>query len=444
MFQHLDDPAPPAPDARQLRAVLGRARGLRRRARHRWATVTGVVAACAVVALVTTSIGPAATSGGHESAYQFNARTTPLAAGTPVPGASLTDVVFIGRSRGFALADHHDRLVLASTADGGSTWRVVNAHLPASASVSQGGTEMEFTSAADGYLWQIRGPAAATAPLWVTTDGGTSWTRAAIGPVVYDVSAIGANVWALAGSCPTAGASAPCSLSLEISTDAGRHWRAATGRVPAALPGRGSSFSVELARVSLSRAYVLAMDPGGKDTLSFTADGGTTWSFQSVPCAPPFRLGAELALSSTQDLWLVCGGPAGAGSQAKALYRSSNGGTSWSLRAETPPFGNAPAAPAGTGRLPLTGYVAPYSIGHKNLAVLSPHRAWLFATRGSVVTTTDGGAIWSPVKSLVQASFGSGAPGNITFIDATHGWVVELGVGVWSTSDGVTWHSRST
>ena len=205
-----------------------------------------------------------------------------------------------------------------------------------------------------------------------------------------------------------------------------------------------SGHGVELARVTVTRAYILSIIPGAAATLAFTADGGFSWSTRAVPCSDPFDLGAEIALSSTNDLWLVCGGQASAGSQAKALYRSSTGGLTWSLVAQTAAFAGAPVPSPGAGLLPLEGYVAPYSIGHKNLNVLSANLAWLFPTRGNVITTTDGGASWNAVPGLEEESFGSGAPGNLTFISATTGWVAELGVGLWHTTDGTNWLALGT
>ena len=254
------------------------------------------------------------------------------------------------------------------------------------------------------------------------------------------MSAIGADVWALVPSCPLGAANPSCGLRIQVSTDGGNTWQPGPGgTIPSSLADEGPAGGVELARVTISRAYVLSIVPGDTATLAFTPDGGSSWSTRFVPCADPFDLGAEIALSSTDDLWLICGGQASAGSQAKALYRSGDGGSTWSLVAHTATFAGEPPSAPGVGSLPLSGYVAPYSIGHKNLNVLSSNLAWLFPTRGSVIETTDGGASWAPVASLAQDSFGSGAPGNLTFTSSTDGWVAELGVGLWHTTDGTTW-----
>ena len=290
------------------------------------------------------------------------------------------------------------------------------------------------------------------APLWVTHDGGLTWRRAAIGPDVVDVSAIGPDVWALVRTCPGTAPPGPpttCALFVEESLDGGRTWRAGLADAPGDGLGRGSESPLpELARISDARAYVLTASSaaGGLTTwptwqLFFTDDAGATWSSRPVPCTGAYALGAEVAASSTDDLWLLCGGQGTAGSQSKQLYRSSDGGVTWQLRASasglgTPAPSNVPPDP-----LPLAGYVAPFTIGHRNLAVLTPTTAWLYPSRADLLKTSDGGSSWVPVPSLASAGVDSGGVGNVTFLSATEGWICEYGIGLWHTDDGVNWSS---
>ena len=81
----------------------------------------------------------------------------------------------------------------------------------------------------------------------------------------------------------------------------------------------------------------------------------------------------------------------------------------------------------------------PYSLGHENLAVLTPDTAWLFPGPFRRLPTTDGGHTWSPVSGLARAGLVGGGSGNIVFVDADHGWVCEVGAGLWRTTDGVHW-----
>ena len=59
------------------------------------------------------------------------------------------------------------------------------------------------------------------------------WTRAGIGPVVSDVSAIGPDVWAVVGTCPIRSAAGPlCPVGVEVSTDNGRTWSRTAAAAP--------------------------------------------------------------------------------------------------------------------------------------------------------------------------------------------------------------------
>jgi photosystem II stability/assembly factor-like uncharacterized protein len=235
-----------------------------------------------------------------------------------------------------------------------------------------------------------------------------------------------------------------CPVTLEESTDGGTTWVSPTGssftdqsRTP------GNTLPIELARISPAHAYVLAT--GLPDVLEptigllYTADGGLTWQPRSVPCGSAFSLGAEIAASSTDDLWLLCGSQGSGGSQSKDLYRSSDGGLTWALSASATGVGT-PDPPAGqVNTLPLGGYVAPFSIGHKNLAIASASTAWLKPFGAPLYKTTDGGLTWAAVPDLANTEVSQSGLGNITFISATQGWICAYGFGLWHTANGVTW-----
>jgi photosystem II stability/assembly factor-like uncharacterized protein len=439
MFEHLDDPSPPSASARALGTVLARAARLRRRRRASAVAVIAVTAAALGLAgvLVPRAAEPASTA--------FDVHTGLLATGTPVPTSDLADVVFIDDHRGFALALHDQQTVLATSGDGGLTWQVVNDDLPAGSPA-----QLEFADATHGYLWGGSPSATGAVALWVTSDGGRSWTRAPVGPVVSDVSAIGPDVWAVVGTCPISATThgAPCAVTVAVSGDNGITW-SPTPTGPPVSENSGLSVDdqdIELARITPARAYVLTFAAAGPLTgtpagrLAYTADGGATWQARRDPCPAGFAAGEQIAASGTDDLWLVCASQASAGSQAKALYRSHDGGATWTLASAA----NVRVLSGGVtlrapGTLPAQGYVSPYSLGHDNLAVLTPSVAWLFPDRTGVFRTNDGGRSWRRVVPLARAGLVVGASGNVVFVDATHGWVCETGAGLWRTTDGTTW-----
>ncbi len=445
MFEHLEDPDGITPGGRELARVLHRAAIIRSR-RHWMAAVS----ACAILLAGSIGLFVARTSNGplpsSTTAFQFSAMKGPLPIGTPVPSTALVDVVFANAQDGFGLAAHQGSVVLAASTDGGASWHVRNAHLPAGLGSSAGYPgQFEFVGFT-GFLWGAQ--TAGGAPLWVTENDGASWTKADLGPYVYDVSAIGSNVWALSGSCArnTVIGDQACSLSLDQSTDGGQSWASVQQLPePGLATGQGPTPTVELARITRNRAYVLAASGAGPSegiwSLLYTSDAGVTWTLKTVPCNAPFNLGAEIAASGTNDLWMLCGSQASAGSQSKQLFRSSDGGSSWALASAatgvgTPPSPSPSPKPDG---LPLAGYVSPFTVGHRNLAVASPEVAWLDPSRAGLFATDDGGRSWNAVAGLGTAGFGSGGAGDITFASSTLGWICEYGVGLWHTQDGVHW-----
>jgi hypothetical protein len=440
MFEHLDDPSPPAPSARTLRTVLWRAARLRRKR-----ALSGVTLVGAVTLTLGLVIGLSVTHPGSGESVAFDAHVGALAVGTPVPLANLADVVFINDNRGFGLAFHGASTVLAVTDDAGSSWRVVDAALPADLPA-----QLEFADATHGYLWGGSPSAQGTVALWVTADGGRRWEQAPVGPVVSDVSTIGSNVWAVVGTCPISSlaVAATCSATVQVSTDNGATWQATPFAPPVSeQPGLSvADQDLELARITRQRAYVLSFAPASSagatalGTLGYTPDGGATWVTRPDPCPMYFDDGQELAASGTNDLWMVCASQPSGGSQAKALFRSNDGGEHWSLAAaaNAPVLSGNVSLPAG-GDLPVDGYVSPYSLGHRNLAVLTPDTAWLFPDRSGVFATTDGGRTWKTVSGLSRAGLVGGGSGNIVFVDDDHGWVCEVGAGLWRTTDGVHW-----
>jgi len=444
MFEHLDDPSPLAPTPRTFRAVLSRAARLRRQRAVSGAALVGVItlALGLVIGLTVPRSHPAT-----QAFAAFDAHVGRLAVGTPVPLANLSDVVFISETRGFGLAFHGTSTVLAVTDDAGTTWRVVDDALPADLPA-----QLEFADASHGYLWGGTPSAQGTVPLWVTSDGGRTWAEAPIGPVVSDVSAIGADVWAVVGACPISslGVAAPCPTPVEVdvSDNDGATWQRTSAAPPVSEePGLSvADQDLELARITTARAYVLSFAPAraaGTDSvgrLGYTPDGGQTWQERPDPCPPYFGVGQEIAASGTDDLWMVCASQPSSGSQAKALYRSSDGGRHWILAAaaNAPVLSGNVSLPAGGG-LPVGGYVSPDSLGHENLAVLTPDAAWLFPDRSGVFETSDGGTAWRPVAGLARTGLVGGGSGNIVFVDADHGWVCEIGAGLWRTTDGVHW-----
>jgi hypothetical protein len=446
MFEHLDDHDEIDAGARQLARVRNRAADLR--AQRRRVLTVGACSLLLAASLGLFLAGPnTARLSASAANYDFNAVADPVPFGFSVPTSALVDINFVSAQNGFGLAAHKGAVLLAMTTDGGADWTVRNSNLPGGFGEQDGFPgQMEFVGST-GYLWGASDQG--TDPLWVTQNGGVSWEKAAITGHVMDVSAIGSNVWALTSNCQQSTASVPgsCSLGMAESTDGGTTW----GTLPILLPGTPASGSeqqpLELARITQDRAYVVSSQSNATTTgsswqIAYTDDGGMSWQLRPVPCLPTMP-GVELAASGTDDLWLLCGSEAFGPEQSKSLYRSHDGGLTWSLESNAVVSGSTAGTTATTtpaNSLPLSGYIAPFAIGHHNFAVLSPTTAWLFPTVASLYETTDGGSQWDEVPDTASAGFTSGGAGNVTFLSATDGWICEYGIGIWHTTDGIHWH----
>ncbi len=203
------------------------------------------------------------------------------------PGGPVLALAATGRSAWALVARCHSHgqpagrragqcpLRLIVSADGGRTWHA--ARLPGASVPSLGGqpgpAELVRTSARTAYVLTSPGPASR---LWITRDGGASWTRRPVPceamSAALAVAPDGTIVVACAGE-PSAGGQAK---TLAWSADGGRTWtvhrpcRTGTGSVCAPL---GYGYLGQIAAPA-GRTVFLA---GPRSSLLVTRDGGRAW-----------------------------------------------------------------------------------------------------------------------------------------------------------------------
>jgi hypothetical protein len=308
---------------------------------------------------------------------------------------------------------------LATSDDGGLHW------------VTRGGVLPDTTSSA---FPPVQVAAVAGPDVWVvsdtgvmlqTRDDGATWTRLRVPAPVLAAASAGGWLWAL--SCPSVSGSA-CRPLVERMRLPGGSWTRTDLVMPPTQQG------AQLA-VSSGRAAAVAVS-GPHPALAGTADGGTHWSTRPLPagwsrlCEPDATGWLEpdadfigsLVTAGPDDWWLLCTGGATAGSYAEAaLFRSTDGGRTWTVvSAFASPSGAARpgALPAGDGM---------------TIAAASPDLLWI-ATFNALSVSTDGGACWSmiPVNPL-------GASGQFDVLPGTAAWLLAPGAGLWQTTSGTTW-----
>jgi photosystem II stability/assembly factor-like uncharacterized protein len=214
-----------------------------------------------------------------------------------------------------------------------------------------------------------------------TTDGGARWTAHTIpGADSLDLRAIAATSSRTAHAMSIADSS-----RIYRTTDGGRTWSlrwAAT---------RKGTF-LDAIRFWDARRGIAMSDPvNGKFLLVMTADGGNSWNEiapERIPPALPGEggfaaSGSCLAVYGAAHVWFVTGGAATA-----RVYRSTNGGRSWSVH-DTPIRAGAPSAGAFSIAFRDTRHGVIAGGDYANPAV--PGR--------NLAVTSDGGVTWTLTDS---------------------------------------------
>lgn len=255
-------------------------------------------------------------------------------------------------------------------------------------------------------------------------------------------------------------------------TDGGTYWQDVT-------PPHASITGAGLTVLDTSTAWVAAAQPNGSGLQVFhTINDGQAWQQTAVKVAGATS-GAQMTFINANEGWMLVSLGAGAGSEAVAVYRTTDGGATWTDVSNTiPPTTTTPGA------LPLGGIKS-------GLSFLNTSTGWATGSEPSntpwFYVTHDGGQTWQrqalplppnqasaefsitpptffnandgilPVNGFnvgSQSVFGSdiyvthdgGASWNSTallpinagsadFLDVNHGWVTDGSV-MYMTSDG--------
>jgi photosystem II stability/assembly factor-like uncharacterized protein len=388
--------------------------------------------------MVCLALGLAACGGSTTPARQPTPPITkPAAAATTPPGPTTTSVptegigavAFFDAHRGYGLFVERDgascSLAVASTTDGGTTFSkrvtVTSSDPPATWCFS---SSMSFDPSGDGF---VVGPG-----LFVTHDGGATWTDTHPPGPVLSVVPLGRSVWRLDASCANTDSATLCDLHVAVSSDGGRTWATTPGALPQT-PVMSVMANTWLVRTSLSSAYVVIPSPasGSAPTRLFaTADGGRSWQERPSPCPLGGTLVSLLSEAPGGTLWFAWAGQPGAGNQLKTVVRSGDGGQTWQGGQCT--SGNTSSYPQA---LISDGISGGYLGG---LVATSATTALIDGDRNTVRLTTDGGSTWIiPDPRIGGQDNGSGG---LFFANSQDGWAASLEYrsagSLWRTTNG--------
>jgi photosystem II stability/assembly factor-like uncharacterized protein len=335
--------------------------------------VTPAVAASLVVLGLVTPSAPPAVAGHHGDHH----RRVGQHARAGIPVDRLRQPQFVSATRGYALVFHRDRADpgIAVTLDGGRRW-TPRQHPSFGAASDRRISADALSLTVTRRRLLVWGPTG----LFAARENGSRWHRA-IADRVGQVDPVGSSVWATTWPCDRG---TRCRGWLRVSHDFGRTW-SKRAHLPRGVGPRGRV--PRLVRATRRTAYLVRPELGRNGALAVTTDGGRSWAARPLPhrTEHEFTGFRPLAVGSDGALWLVVPGEPGAGSEAKAVYRSSDGGRAWSRVAVTDP-----PAPGRRANLPIAGYVS-------SLVAIDSDTSYLVQLRAGPLITTDGGASWHSI-----------------------------------------------
>jgi photosystem II stability/assembly factor-like uncharacterized protein len=312
------------------------------------------------------------------------------------------------------------RTLIYHTTDGGQSWTRASRFLLSPRS-------MQFVDKNTGWLVGSVGERCGSQlcpnAVMLSTDAGKTWNRVSMesAELTGGAAASANDTWVVGQSCRS---SNQCAAIIARTTTAGQLWDNAD------LALQGSDIFAD--RVDPQHGWIASAsgDPQRQSSILATSDGGAHWTVQAAPC-----LGGTRGLDFTSPTvgWLYCSATPSNGAEPGILYRSTDGGNSWS---KISPVAVMTGASGPAGVLPPTPAAATTSAsatGPETVAFTSPTSGWVATRDGVLLATADGGNTW-------RAALSAGEPIRaVQFVDATRGWTIGVS-SVWQTRDGgITW-----
>ena len=202
----------------------------------------------------------------------------------PIPAGTARAAYFATPETGVVTASSGQSLTVARTTDGGRAWRTTTVPGAAATPAGYSSLNMSFGDDAHGAVLAraATSQAFSLATIFITTDGGTSWSAhpAPEAGVVHVEP--GGRIW-LAGT------------TLNNSTDQGRHWTLST----LALAGPVTSATIS-PPIAATLPVTVLVDDRAEVQLLTTTDGGRSWGEPTrLPVHGKTGPGVRLAVTNT-------------------------------------------------------------------------------------------------------------------------------------------------
>jgi photosystem II stability/assembly factor-like uncharacterized protein len=313
------------------------------------------------------------------------------------PHYKFHDVFFADGQNGWAVGSKNYSpamwgQVILHTADGGNNWEIQYEKAPLPILFSNDRLEsVYFVDSQNGWAsGTYASPYEPTNFLLHTTDGGKHWTVQGrelcsegdyCKPEFSSVQFLDPlNGWALATNDIQPGKN---TIALAHTLDGGEHWNWVDSELEGMLQIGFLQVQSMLSFPDAQHGWAT----GGRYDLISTADGGTTWTRQSLMCEGVECIVRVYAVSffNERNGWVV----------GEELFHTTNGGQSWTQIAITA-MGEA-----------------------QDIQFASEEIGWLITDRGEIFYSSDSGARWDPVGQ-------GGFPPllGLYFINEGQGWIV--------------------
>lgn len=236
-------------------------------------------------------------------------------------------------------------------------------------------------------------------------------------PTNVDVSAAGGALWDYL----------PQFNLLYRSTDAGSTWQQRPAPPGIGMPPLMSFVSSEVGWFLSTGSPGTQCTPEIVTSIQFTQDGGATWSAIHPTGIGQDQCKQNLSFIDSSHGFLAAGDP----NSPPVIYRTSDGGRSWSA---SPALADPPGYHSGTGGFELSaGTVRAFG---STLLVTATGQSTDGTQRAYVFRSLNGGATWGYLATVPQ-------PFDVGFASASR-WVLFMPRFLETTDSGASWHAFST
>jgi photosystem II stability/assembly factor-like uncharacterized protein len=333
----------------------------------------------------------------------------------PTPTTDISKVQFVNANVGFTF-DYEENLY--TTRDGGKTW--LRAYtFPISGFLS----DVFFINETTGWATTSRF-FFGTLPIsgdhhiiWKTTDGGKSWQQVRTSSVseLSSLSLTRSTAFAV-GSYTMRTATLTRPQSPSAPSNANPRWNIVVPNQDT-LVRYGQQYRAVHA-VSEQTAFAT----GWNSRVARTDDGGQSWKPLTLlePRGDDSLLGVHFVNERTG--WVV-GTRHFYAFQANRIYRTDNGGQSWTRQVPAGGFASAPTASL------------------NDVFFVNERTGWVVGAAGTILKTTNGGTTWTQLASPTRSSLYA-----VFFLNETQGWASggsdEAAVILYTADGGTTWQRQ--